>query len=548
VLWFNAEHCPSAGTGGPFGTADVAVNVIPSDAQFRKVFTFTLTNQELATWEQIDRVNEALLVDTEESGTTLNYRAELRMTQPKDEVEVSVEPEKGYETWKPEGNVHEPGEPGNQLEVVVRVHAVGDPGTPRRATLDVSLPYVSEQKGVCVNWPKNAGVAKGLRFRAEDYPRGGPITWVDESHLRSTEAVEEVTVVVHAHDFGAWGTLRLTARDEGRDVPVKIRGREVPDLTIPLDDNGNRIADAWEKDENVEGYASTWDDAAAPGQRSRGDGLTLYEKYRGVVVLDPSHGRVYTRLDPREKSHFVIDPSNVFDFERWRRTTGVRAFRLDSSLVPGGKDLKPAAARRVDFNSDGKGKGSKFAVRIELVKGLVDPDPPPEDDGRPASGDQPSQWAYTSTSSGPGDAEMLRIFPDRMRGMIDRVIEKIRAGLDPATPDHERQSTFLDQTGIPRDEIVTRLANLDDQARQQLTDRMVALSAIHEMGHACAAHGHRNEAGDEDEAVQRVRSCPMQYLGKREKRLFVLLGELDGAGKLCSAAPDDCMGSVNVRN
>jgi hypothetical protein len=466
---------------------------------------------------------------------------------PKEETEVSVKPEAGYEKWIPEGNVSEPDKPGNSLEVVLRVHAKGDPAAPREATIEVSLPNVSEQKGVCINWPKKAGAAKGLRFRKEDY-EGGPLKWVDETHLKTAEAVEEVTVLVSAHDFGAWGSLRVTARDdEGRNVTVKVRGREGADLTIPLDDDGNKVADGWETDKGVEGYASTWDEATAPGQRSRGDGLTLYEKYRGVVVLDLNRGRVHTRLDPHEKAHFVIDPANIFDFDRWRRSTGVRAFRLDSSLVPGGTSWEPAASRRVDFNSEGKGEGTKFAVRIEAIKGLIEPDPPPKEDGTPSSGDAPTQYAYTAGAS-PGDAERVRLFPDRIRAMIDRVIEMIRAGLDPSAPDHEKQWGFLSDLGFSRDEMATRLANLDTLAREQLTDRMVALTAIHEMAHACGVKGHLNAEHKEDDQIQRDKSCPMQYLDTRARRLFVLHGELGGDGKLCSAPPDDCMGSVNVKN
>jgi hypothetical protein len=52
----------------------------------------------------------------------------------------------------------------------------------------------------------------------------------------------------------------------------------------PRDDNGNRTADGWE----VAGVPTdrSWDGETVPGQDKAGDGLTLYNDYRGIVALD----------------------------------------------------------------------------------------------------------------------------------------------------------------------------------------------------------------------------------------------------------------------
>ena len=48
--------------------------------------------------------------------------------------------------------------------------------------------------------------------------------------------------------------------------------------------NNDRVADGWEKEKNVYGknLPADWDGAEEPkGQKAAGDGISLYEKYRG---------------------------------------------------------------------------------------------------------------------------------------------------------------------------------------------------------------------------------------------------------------------------
>lgn len=460
----------------------------------------------------------------------------LEPWQEDDLPEVSVEPEDGFEEWMPEGNYHQPDKPGKKMMVQIRVHKKGDPASPRKAKLKFSLPHYSEEKGVCLNWPLEAGKNRGLRLRQEDQEEGGKIRIVDEAHGESTEEVQDLRVMVGSYDYGAWGTLRVSATQGNRTLPVKVRSKDTPDLDIPLDEDANRIADVWQKKEAVVGYPANWDAVEVAGQPAKGDGLELYAKYRGLLVMVDGNTLDHKRLPAREKVHFVIDKSNIFDFERWKRTSGIRAYRVSDAIV---------RSRRVDFN--GTSSNGKYAVEIEGIKGSIEKDPLPKDDGTPGSGDAPLQYGYTVGFS-PRENERCRVFPDRMRAMLQRVITKMRAAINrPDSPENAAEIAMLDSLGRSRDAIKKRLDAINDGEIDVLTQMMVKLTAIHEMGHACGIKGHLNEKGAEDETLLRTPSCPMNYLYTKERRLFVLDRTLGGEGVFCSVEPDSCWKKLDVR-
>lgn len=162
------------------------------------------------------------------------------------------------------------------------VHKKGDPSVPRKAQLRFTVRNVSREKGVCLNWPaEGADTRAQLRF-APNQTGLGPVSQ-DGTSVGTNEPVEGVDLVIDAYDFGAWGTLHVEGTNEAkRPVTVKVRAKGTPDLDIPLDDDGNRIADAWQP-ADAKGKARDADDEQQEGNSHDGDGLTLYEEYRGFV-------------------------------------------------------------------------------------------------------------------------------------------------------------------------------------------------------------------------------------------------------------------------
>ena len=515
-----------------------------------RVLTFELSDEDLRNWDRIAKTNQGTIRHDEDAGVAGTMTATLSAVRvAEDEVEVSVEPGTDYVSWIPEGNKDKPDEPGKDLEVSISVHKKGEPGKPRKALLSISIPYVSTNQGVCGNWPQGAGEGEGLRFRKEDFPKEKDgLLFIDKTHLEADVLLEEARIRVHAYDYGAWGSLRVTARDlDGKEVKVRVRGKDSPDLDIPLDDNANRIADAWEVQKGVKGFPADWDEAEVEGQTVKGDGLTLYQKYRGVVVQGIS-GKQYARLEPREKVHFVIDPAGVFDADRWRRSTGIRAYKLTSDMV--------ASDRKMDVNRGDPSGNGKYAVRIEIVKGTADPpnilDPIEPDKNVDRSG----QIAYSVGPKipfwTPKDVDRILIFPDRIGAQIDDIVTKMKRALtNPTTPADQMEAQRLRQlgqeTGLTIADILRISSNFDASAREERIQRMVALLAIHETGHACSVNGHLNSKGEEDENLNRTPGCPSSYLDQMGRRRFILLGELGGGGTFCKAPPDQCWMHLNVK-
>ena len=440
----------------------------------------------------------------------------------------------GYDTWVPEGNWKNPEAPGNHLRVKARVKSARDDGSPRKARLTFKLES-SRQLGVCLNWPSRpAGNPEDLQFRKMDNPSLGRVT---AAEAETAGEVAQAEVDIACFDYGAYGKLSLTAVDkDGNLLRVTHQGRELADLSIPRTELGGHIADVWKKGQGAETFTDDWDEAAVPLQDAKGDGLPLYAKYRGVLVLEGG-ARRYVRLPAKEKAHFVVDPSGVFAPQRWLASTKIRAYLLDDTLYR-------KERRIVDFN----GENGKYAVRLDVV----------ED---PAG--KLFQYAFTDSAGSPRVADQVTIFRGRMNGMLERVLAQIqKAVTNPDSPEGREEAALLqNECGISLQEAAAALCHVD---KGQLMDRLVRLAAIHEMGHACGVfNGHvkavvKDRSGpdgkreewvefEESEAQVGEVLCPMQYLdGQVGRRRFILLGLLPGDGPFCQEG-FECFRHLNVK-
>ena len=116
-----------------------------------------------------------------------------------------------------------------------------------------------------------------------------------------------------AFDFGAYGTLKAVAElDDGTKVTAHLQGHEAETLaTLPLDRNGNHIADSWETvwAGKRASTAPTADaDALPPGDGRLGDALPMFEEYRGFMVLEEGKPK-HIRTSAKSKDVFVFNPA-----------------------------------------------------------------------------------------------------------------------------------------------------------------------------------------------------------------------------------------------
>ncbi len=521
LLHFSQGHVPAAGLTDFMGIVTVGTD----STGWRSVFVFTFTHEELAKWESISKSNHGVVGGI--SGGSIDYQAHLVVSQPVSAPEVGVSVDEGiYPSWKPEGNVQAPDQPGNSLTVKIAAHEPRDPSKPRPVKLTLTLSDVSEQKGVCLNFPSRAAKSAGLRFRKEDFSEDGPLRFVDEKTVmtRGDERVEQASVVVHAYDFGAWGTLHVNALDEAdAEAKVMVRGKPTADLKIPRDDNGNRIADGWE----IGGFSAdrAWDGEAVAGQAKSGDGLTLYNEYRGVVALDGGGQRSHRRLEPTAKELFIIDPERKFPVDLWRRVTRITAIRLDESLVEASSGLGEAPL--VDFNAEDRDAHPAFAVKLMFIEGDRDPSPPVGDDGKPnpATTTDPSfpAMAYAAQEGSVKSTEYVKVFPDRVRIFLDYYLHWLDAGLkDPASEEGRQLRDPVNQFTVDEAHQAW-LRLLDPRVQATVRQRILNVLSLHELGHVCGGlPDHRGGApGDE------ARQCLMFNRGRSGQRRMVVLTALD---------------------
>ena len=273
--------------------------------------------------------------------------------QPAIEVEPKLA-ETPYR-WRPKR-----GDENNTLEFTVTVSDL--PGV--EGKFRFTLFDVTREKGWAVNAGDREDDALDLRFVEDDEnflaPKESDDGWV----LEANRTLEEATIRIEADDYGAWGRLRCEVNTGGWWFPcVSMAGKRY--ITIPYDEDQNKIADFWEEQKGISGDA-TADADKTPEGRESGDGFSNYEEYRGFQIQG-----LWRDTEPTEKDLFVHNASN-----REEITSSVREFETKSSLTVHeiNEDELDRASRIVNFNRginqavsrDQKGQAGVIVVVQEL--------------------------------------------------------------------------------------------------------------------------------------------------------------------------------------
>ncbi len=145
--------------------------------------------------------------------------------------------------------------------------------------------------------------------------------------IRTSGKVTTATVTVTSRDFGGHATLTGTVDPDGAATSAIVQGgpEDGQDYTnIPVDRDGNGIADSWEQPYCSQSPASC--SGTPPGLNPQadneavssvtgtpqGDGLFPQDEYRGFVVLQNGNN-VLVRTDPvRTQDVFYWDDSGQF--------------------------------------------------------------------------------------------------------------------------------------------------------------------------------------------------------------------------------------------
>ncbi len=231
---------------------------------------------------------------------------------------------------------------GSRPTVEIRARSMGS--DPQRIRWRFTLFDVSREKGRYLN-DTNSDTELDLVVRGEENPDWKePEETGDGFRIETSEAVEEAVLTVRAEDYGAWGRLKAEVEIEpDRWEPVPVLGSSEESITVPRDEargKANFIADTWERRRGMTpGLAPTLDDERRPAPTLPGDGLALYEEYRGFSV----DGR-WTDLDPKKKDLFIhFAPGSTYArySEQIERASGlvVRKIRADEFVNPGVREV-----------------------------------------------------------------------------------------------------------------------------------------------------------------------------------------------------------------
>ncbi len=219
------------------------------------------------------------------------------------DVELIVTPE-NYDSWLPEPGKNEY-TVGSVMNVSLKLQARGGGSTTRKAkSFELKLLNTSKEPGITINFP----------IAPWDDPMPD-VRFLVQSNAAVEEEFQKMTIncpggcqssrfKVGAYDGGGWTTLVAEAilQDDTRIQGMLFISGGEREIRIPKRDPNSKIAKAWLTDHGNPG--ETDDKEASTGNGYKGDGLTAYEEYRGVISeyeFGNRNNSKFGRLDPNNK-------------------------------------------------------------------------------------------------------------------------------------------------------------------------------------------------------------------------------------------------------
>jgi hypothetical protein len=223
---------------------------------------------------------------------------------------------------------------GNLLDLQARIVYKGTTQTAFQVNPDqwtFTLKDYSSEPGVTLNWPsQNASSSPDLDFNLAintainpgiDIPPPGTTAQILPTPANAGN-LAVVQLTVESHDWGAWATLNVTATVAGQPIQGHLTlpgGQNVTDILLPFRLAGSHIANSWKNAHLIPLNTADSDDSekSKDGNSNDGDGLTLYEEYRGFYVDCPASVAIaiagcigtlqHVEGDPWKKDLFVVN-------------------------------------------------------------------------------------------------------------------------------------------------------------------------------------------------------------------------------------------------
>ncbi len=373
----------------------------------------------------------------------------------------------------------------------------------------VTLSGISRQPGTCLNSKEedkdeDLVIEKQGKWEVQKEGEGENLKYIAYQVLPK-DAPKSLKLELKARDYAPFGKLRCEVLLDGKWRNATQTSTGAIAANVPYDLDGVHIAEAWKKRENAGGLAATWDEAKVAGQASVGDGLSLYEEYRGLFLGSGSGS--HQRLKPREKNLLVVDESGIFDTGLWKAASGITAHRIPRERTRAGKG-GPQASRIVNPNSSFAKKGDKYAVVVTLL-------PDTKDDG--TSGE------VNMGVKSPKDVQFCRVY----HGSLKAYVEKMRQWLTLAVMNPRgMEADYFRQAGLPERLWKRAAERLGETTFDKLLDQQLRWTALHEMGHACGLPGHTANPTSVTEVQAGDTTCYMRYSEDNAGMFYIILQTL----------------------
>jgi hypothetical protein len=219
-------------------------------------------------------------------------------------LEVVVPSTTAFQNFRPTAGAN--GARGNSIDLTAKLQQVGG-GAPftQAAYFKWELTQSSKEPGYAMNAPlASPGTDFDLKLES-----GSPAFLVLDPSGQSAQTTigqfTQSTVTIASYDWGGFGKVKVTAvmPDLSQIVGYLEGDQSQTEIRLPKRSDTSLIADVWKQNNGTTGKADNADDETSPvGDGNAGDGLTLYEEYRGFIV-DGDH----EEGDPNIKDYFIVN-------------------------------------------------------------------------------------------------------------------------------------------------------------------------------------------------------------------------------------------------
>jgi hypothetical protein len=221
------------------------------------------------------------------------FSADLVLLPPRYEAFIEPADTIQYSKWLPQGPVLTSyptlinGGRGNDLQLKVTLwdNQTNKPSVDSYKAV-IKLNNVSNMPGYCMNFPYDDATADNKPDMRFDKADSAIYESWSQNRIGTRSGIGPQYVTVVSYDYG--GIADVTAdviTPEGISIKAHLRQKVRSDtLTLPKRTAGSFIADYWKQQEGATGKTDLADDEKIEGDdRYPGDGLTLYEEYRGFL-------------------------------------------------------------------------------------------------------------------------------------------------------------------------------------------------------------------------------------------------------------------------